>query len=651
MSEPSSSARALVAPLRRLGRWLYHAPRSLQLGLVVVLVAAPAAGIYYATYHLKKRAVAREIADRRQDCADAIRKGDLAALRAALDRVLAADPHDAAAAARRAALDAGSANPDDVELAAALMNDHLRHGRLTEAAREAAKVHARDPRRWQPVCVLAHHALRVSHDADAARRWFDALPDPDDPAAGVDSGGLLHALQLAGWLDRDAAALRRVIVRRVLPVLPGAAAAAAPPPSKAQLIECYLQPFADPANLTDLAAYWGAAARLADSAVAGAAEAGDVPVLLALGGLGPRMLAALARLRDHGHIPADQFAAHAKDVNDWTRRAWQTVRDRVPTEAEAYRGLVLVAASEGNFPLAAETLSRGLAACGQRPELLDLFTPLAVAGRNPGAALRVTWAAAEKAETDPTKWCLAASAALLAGDRLKARAACANARRSAPAHPWACTTEAGLLLEDGQPGLALELLRGLDRSVLLAEPARARRYALALVESGKSIEEVGKEADELLGIGKPSAGASVAFFRGVLDARRPSADRAAWVADRARKLVADRPGESLPRRLLAEALYRRSELSDPPWATEPAREALRAYLSLSAAEQADGAVAMAIAALHLRALNDPAAALRAIAPLRDPAAAARLTPAQKDVLAAVLTANGDPAAAERLLRQ
>jgi hypothetical protein len=628
-----------AAPFRLAGRCLYSTPRPLLVALAAILVVAAACGVYFATYHLKKQAVAREVALGRQDCEEALGKADLVALRPALDRVLAADPHDAPAAARRAALDAGSADPDDIALAAALMNDHLRHDRPAEAAREAAKVHARDPRRWQPLCVLAHHALHVDHDADAARRWFDALPDPDDPAAAVEPAGLLHAIQLAGWLDRDARPLRRVVVRRVLHFLPGPAAATAPPAGKAQLIECYLQPFADPASLAELAGYWGVVARLADSAVAGATEAGDVPALLRLGRLGPRVLVALTRLRDDGHVPADRFAVHAKEVHDWTRRAWQAARERAPTEAEPYRGLVLIAAAEGKLSLAVETLSRGLAACGDRPELLDLLTPLARVGRNPGAALRLTWAAAEKADTDPTKWCLAASAALAAGDRLKALAACEKARRSAAAHPWACTTEAGLWLEEGRPGRALELLRGLDRSVSLADPARTRRYALALVESDRPIEEVREVADEVLRIGKPTA-AAVAFLRGVLDARRPGADRAAWVADRARKLLADRPGESLPRRLLAEALYRQSELSDPPWAVDPARAALLAYQGLPAADRARAAVAAAVAALYLKALNDPAAALRAAAPLRD--ATARLTPAQAEVLGAVLTANGIP---------
>src|SRR5581483_5892924 len=165
---------ALAAPFRRAGRWVYYAPRVVQLGLAVLLVAAPAAGAYYARSYRKERAAARAVAAAWEDGEAAARAADLPALRAALNRVLAARPGDPAAAARLAALDAGSADPADADLAAALMADHLRHDRLAEAAREAAKVHAREPRRWRPPCVLAHHALRVKRDPDEARRWLDA---------------------------------------------------------------------------------------------------------------------------------------------------------------------------------------------------------------------------------------------------------------------------------------------------------------------------------------------------------------------------------------------------------------------------------------------------------------------------------------------
>jgi hypothetical protein len=198
-------------------------------------------------------------------------------------------------------------------------------------------------------------------------------------------------------------------------------------------------------------------------------------------------------------------------------------------------------------------------------------------------------------------------------------------------------------LEERQPARALELLLAAGRPS--RDPVRARRFARALVESDQPIGEIEEATDEVVRGEQPSPAVPVAFLRGLLDARPPTAERAGWVADRAQKLLADWPNDPSARRVLADALYRQSELSDPPWAVEPARSALRAYQGLPAAHQAEPAVATAVAALHLNALRDPSAALRAVAPLRHPTTAAHLGPAQAEVLAAVLTANGDPAGA------
>ena len=153
-------------------------------------------------------------------------------------------------------------------------------------------------------------------------------------------------------------------------------------------------------------------------------------------------------------------------------------------------------------------------------------------------------------------------------------------------------------------------------------------------------------------VGKqPSPVVPVGFLRGVLDARGIDPDRAAWVAARAQKLLSDWPDDPSARRLIADALYRRSELSDPPWAPDPGRAAVRGYQALPAADHADPAVAAPLAALSLRVLKDPAAALRAAAPLRDPNHAPLLNPAQLEILGAVLTANGHAGEAVEVLER
>jgi hypothetical protein len=134
----------------------------------------------------------------------------------------------------------------------------------------------------------------------------------------------------------------------------------------------------------------------------------------------------------------------------------------------------------------------------------------------------------------------------------------------------------------------------------------------------------------------------------VLDAP-PDAARAKWVADQADRLLARRPDDPAARRVLADALARRSELSSPPWDPDTARTAIRVYDTLPAEQREDLAVVAAAAGLRLKAVKDPAGALRAAAALQDPANAPLLGPAQAEVLAAVLTANGDPAGAIRVL--
>jgi predicted Zn-dependent protease len=671
MSEPTRARfarlRLLGVPFVRVGRWFYHAPRLVQIGIIVVLLGGLAAGGYFGLKYLKKRTSQREVAAAWGEFDDAARKNNLDAMKAALDRVLAARPGEPTATRRRAALDAAAADPEDAELATVLVNHHTAGNRLPEAAREARKVVAKYPKDWRSLCVLAHHALQVERNPDECRKWLDAMPAPDDPAARLDVGGILYAVRLMEVVGRDSGPLRTLIIRRLLPVLRGKAAEGAPPLAKIQFIQCYLLPFADPTEVGELAAYWANIARLHELTVGEAAEAGDVAALARIGSLGPRLSAVLGMIREYElrSIPADppeqraervkeldaRFGELAGEVHDRTRRAWQAVREKEPTRPDAYLGLAWLAGAQGNAAGAAEALRQGLLACGGKVELLDPFVRLLSVAGNARDALRVAWSEAEAAKNDPAKWCLVAHAALAAGMRDTALLACRNARAAAPEHPWACQTEARLLLENGEAAAARELLLKLGKAALHADPLTARLSARAMVEDGLGVlrdatldELVAAALDKQQGPAVP-----VAFLRGVLDARGADADRAAWVAARAQKLLADWPEDGFVRRVQGDALYRQSELSDPPWATDPARAALRAYQALSAADQADPAVAAPVAALYLKSLKDTAGSIRAAAPLRDPAVRAVLTPSQVEVLAAVLTADGRPGEAISVL--
>jgi predicted Zn-dependent protease len=642
----------LAVPFLRVGRWFSHAPRAIQIGVVLVAVGALAGGTYYGQSYLAKRAREREVAAGWREFEEAGRSADVPAMHTALDRVLAASPHDATATARKAALAAGSADADDSDLAVVLVSHHMRQNRLAEAAREARKVLARYPKHWRALCVLAHYAVHVNRDADEARRWLEALPNPDDPGVRVDVGGLLHAVQLSRQLARDPAPFRRLIVYRVLPLLRGAAADSAPPVAKAQLIECYLEPFADPANLTELAGYWGVVSRLADAAAAGAQEAGDVVTLVRLGVLGERMRAALGLFREHRHVTDDRFVAFTKEVDDRTRRVWSAVRQKEPARPEPYGGLAFLAVREGNYRQALETLLEGLAACGDRPELLDLLMRLAAATGNAEPAFKMMWGAAEKAGTDPVKWCLAATAALATGrHHREALAACENARKHAPDHPWARRIQVRVWLDTGETAKALELLRSFGEPALRTDPRLVRLYARALVEAGQAAdgEQFASELEKAE-LGRPVPVLGVSYLRGLFDAK-PDLARARRVADRANRLLANWPDDPGACRVLADALFRQSELAALPWNADAARGALRAFDRLPSADKTEPGVVTSVAALQLKALNDPAAASRTVAPFRDPANAALLTPVQREVMGAVSIATGKPDEAIAMLER
>lgn len=647
--------RLLFAPFVWAWGRFTRLPRPAQAVLAVVLVAGFGGGVVYATSHYKKRIKARDLTAAWRDFDDAARKSDADGMRTALGRVLAVEPADPTAASRRTALDTGTAADDDPEMASLLMNQHHHAGRIAEAAREAEKVLRKYKKHWRARCVVAHHALAVLKDRDKAEAVFAALPSPEDPDAMVDPGGLLFAIALSDTLGHDAAKLRGVIVRRLLPALRGGTAARAAPVGKLQLVNCYLQPFSDPSALNDLAGYWAAAAKLADAAVTEAAEKGDADVLVQLGQTGGRFLRALALLREHERMPADRFDALAKEIDDRTRRAWVAAKEKAPTRYEPYRGLAVLAARANDKPAAADVLRQGIVACGERRELLELLTPLLADAGDADAAMKLAWAAAENAKDDPAKWCLAASAAAAAHRRDLAIVACNNARRPPnEKHPLATQMEARFQLEAGEPNRAIELLNSFPPAARRTNPVLASLHARALTEAGLTVlldDEYAAviAAHDAGGAARPPV-PLVAFLRGAFEAKNSPA-QVPWVGRKAGEVVARWSGDVAARRLVADALYRQAELTDPPWESTACRAALRAFDALPPAAKDDFNALAVVGVLQLRGQNDVPAALATTAPLAEPAALPFLTSGHMEVLGAVYNAAGRPADAVALLER
>src|SRR5688500_12959447 len=106
MSAPTSPRRKWSAGTR----WFGRLPRSLRVGVVLVLALGVASAAYYWRVYRAERAAERAVAARWREFDDATRATDVAAMRAAVGRVLAVNPDDRAALLIQSALDSGSAD-------------------------------------------------------------------------------------------------------------------------------------------------------------------------------------------------------------------------------------------------------------------------------------------------------------------------------------------------------------------------------------------------------------------------------------------------------------------------------------------------------------------------------------------------------------
>jgi tetratricopeptide (TPR) repeat protein len=633
---------AVGAPFRRAGRWYYYAPRTIQVGLIFVALALAAAGIFFGAKYMRRVAARDEISAAQREYDEAARRSDVAAMITALDKVLAITPGNTTAANRRKSLEALSADQDDPETAAILVNVHLGANRLPEADREAQKVLAKNPSDWKAICVRAHHAFAVDKNPAEARRLIDTLPPPEDPNAKLDVSGLLYAMRLHEAVGRDASSLRSLVVRRLLPHLRGGAAAGAPPGVKAQLLEAYLEPFADPGAAGELAGYWADVSRLAETAVADAVEAGDAAVLIRLGTICQRLRhQALPIVAKHVNLPPDEFAARAKEVDDRTRRAWEKAREKAPDRYEPYIGLAMTEPDPAN---AVAILQDGLTHCGNQLALLNAFTMLAGQVKDPVVAAQQAEKAAREAKTDPDKWFIFARTARVANRADIAILACKAALDLKKDHVQARLYLAFLLLEKGDGLDARDTLLHLGDDFVFTHPVAAQMYAQGMAEGGHW-QSAGDKFAEVLKRAPRNAPPTVPvqFVRGML-AARPKPDQApgvaAMAAALAEQLRAEWPNDPLAARVRADALFHKAGLTDPPWNREVSEASLRAYGDLSAADRDQPAVVVNIACLQLRGQGDEFAAMKTLDRLHGAETTPLLDPSQAEVVAAVWVADG-----------
>ena len=515
---------------------------------------------------------------------------------------------------------------------------HGLKGRYDEMAREAEKVRLTHPKDWRAICAQAHYAW-AKGDRPAALARLSELPGPEDKAARVDLNGLIYSLQLFAQAGRDNGPLRDLIVRRILPILKGGSAGSAPPAVKSHLVECYLEPFADPENLEVLGGYWADASRLAEQAVASAVEAGDAPALAQLGRLGPKMAAALATLR--GRLPAERFAALQKEIDERTGRAWEALRTADPKRMESYRGLAALAFAANRPDDADKRLREGLAACGDRVELLqDEAQLLQRCGRADLASDR-TWAAAQKAPADLGKWLAAAEAAAAAGRPARVFDACEAARAPRPGPAPRRPARGRLPPRQRRAGKgAAASGRGRVPQAAAAGPGVRPPQARALVAMRSlAADDFLAEIDAAVAARRAAPAAKLAALQGMFLVRPPDPARDGRIAAEARALTRTAPDDpNVPNALLlaALALARRADWEEPPLQRATVRAALQAYDALAAGPKQAPAALAAVARLQLLGLDDPLSAARTAEPLLASPTNTALTPDVMEVLGSVL---------------
>lgn len=648
--------RLLLAPVHAV-LWVWLGPWWLRTAAVVAVGLTAAAGGYYLGVHRPERQRRDAISHAWHAFDASAAVGHEPTALAALDDVLTHDPGNPRALARKAAIAAGDADPDDPGIGVLTIRGNLRLNRLAEAEREAGKRLAHEPHDWVAHCARATAAF-ARGDRAAGVAFVDRFPPPDHPRTRPDAGGLLTAFRLYREAGRDPTPLR-VFVRNIfLADLGGPADLAGPPAFQLQRVECYAEAFdADPDKppADGLAAKWAPAAAVADRAADGALAAGDVAVLAGVGRVGGRLAGALTSLRRANQITADQFAALRSELDDRGAKVWSAVIEKEPANPDAYHGLAVIRWRAGDYPAARETVTKGLAACRDDPPLYALFATMLRAEDRPQDAAAVVWKAAERNPDGVVWWVMAAEASAAARRRDLAITACERGLKASPKNPWLVRTEAGLRLDAGDPHRALELLGTLGEPAVLADPATARMYARSLAASGLGVLVDGFLAkaetpttEEGSKVGTPKVAA--AAFRGVLDAS-PSAARADAVADRAGKLLARWADHPDLLRVRADALAVAAETSDPAWQPVRVAAAVKAFELVRAKGFADLDSAAGLARVRLKGDRRADLALLDLAPVRAAEPTQPVSADALETLGAAYLAAGQPAAAVRTLEK
>lgn len=354
-------------------RWVWHAPPLIKLFVGLVIAGVFLGGAFVGRRMIINRAGGK-VNYHWAEFGTAAMQSDVEGMTESLNGILRAKPDDIHAQGRLEALRTGVADPTDSQMCWLMTRIHLRNDRLADAAREAKKRLANEPKDWLANCVLAREAMS-RNDREAAAPYLDAIANPEASGSRPDLGLVLFAIELREKSELECADLRAFLLSRVMPSLKNVNLAQIKASGKVQIVFSYATSVASvpEVNLGSTLEYWAFVSQLADQTVDEATAEANVAVLNQIGQLQSVLGQCVARFLRAGLIAAPTAADMTKEVDARGEKAWQGLRTVAPADPNGYAGVASYLLKAEKFAEADPVITEGLKAAGPYPQLLRLY--------------------------------------------------------------------------------------------------------------------------------------------------------------------------------------------------------------------------------------------------------------------------------------
>jgi tetratricopeptide (TPR) repeat protein len=646
---------ALRSVLRLPGqawRGFHHWPKHLRYLVVVLGVIAIAGAAAFGARYYFKRVGEQNIAKEKAELNELLRQAnpDREKCFATIAKILEIEPTEPLALSRKKALQTGEGDPTDAIMMQYLFREHQRNNKPDDLLRECAKRLQHEPRDFEAHFLSAKTKLEKG-DAAGAETHLNALAHPEVNSVNLNFVPVSGALQLLQRTNRDVTNLRSFIAENIMKLVKSVGIADADHGTQLLVLYLYSEALALPKTPLETAEAWPYVEGLIDACQKGAekqalADAGDpkkqaesVNAIRNLGSVSAQYANALIKMRNASLITEPQRVAYSAALEARIQRAWNYVLQKDPKSPDAYVGLIETYARSGDNRKAIETLMAGLDACGDHPQLLDIFTRVSILGKNEMAGYERLKEAGERNPKVPLYWILAAQAAAACERRDLAMKALEKAREVLPKEPEILVREASLFTGTGYPEKVLACLSPIPDADLVRMPRACEFFVRALAEIGdrERLDAALEAAMSWTGSKSPSPVPAYYAALGLHEAVPPSADRASKTAAYILPIT-ERWQHELKEasQLYAACLVRVAELKPGPFDPVAAEKALRACERAVLLDPNHVPTVTNKLFLLIRT-GEPQRALREIDPLL--ARINDLTPEQAEVLGMVYNAN------------